>query len=99
MYNIYYNRPCFFWAKNRPLQTAKPHEKDWHWKVGPLPLRTGSTNQSHVLSTKEKEKAPGQQKQQTPWNIHRLTPDGAVHRPEGTTNNNKSTSNAEEEEL
>ena len=34
--------------------------------------------------------------EQTPWNSHRPTPDGAVHCPDGTPK--KSSSNAEEDE-
>ena len=31
-------------AQNRPLQTLKPHEENWHWNISPLTLRNGSTN-------------------------------------------------------
>ena len=76
----------------RPLQTAQPHETDWNWKVSPLPLQTGSTNHSTcaaVMPSPQIRKHLANRKftrKQTPWNSHRPTPDGAVHRPEGTTN-------------
>ena len=92
-YNRATNRPWYS-AKNRSLQTAKPHEKDWHWNVSPLPLWTGSTNHSPFpaaipSSQKRKRKHLANRKfprKQTPWNSHRPTPDGAVHRPDVTTN-------------
>ena len=50
------------------------------------PMHTGSTNHSPcpaVMPSPKKRKFP---RKHTPWNSHRHTPDGAVHRPDGTTN-------------
>ena len=63
-------------------------------KVSPLPLWTGSTNHSPcpaVMPSPQKRKRNHLAirkfpRKQTLWNSHRPTPDGAVHRPDGTTN-------------
>ena len=69
-------------------------KKDWNWRVSYLPLRTWSANHSPcpaVMPSPQKRKRKhlanrNFPRKQTPRNSHRPTPDGAVHRPDGTTN-------------
>jgi len=54
-----------------------------------LETKPKSMSCSHALSTKRKRKHLANKKfprKQTPWNSHQPTPDGAVHRHDGTTN-------------
>ena len=77
-------------SKNRPLQTAQPHEKRLElksqsfapaeWKHKPQAMPSPQKRKRKHLSNR---KFP---RKQTPWNSLRPTPDGAVHRPDGTTN-------------
>jgi len=81
--------------KNKPLQTTYPHEKEWHWRVRHLPLRTTrithyNTCHAFMISPqRRKGKHMANRKfprKQAPRNSHRPTPDDAVHRPDGTPN-------------
>ena len=102
MYNIYYNRPCYFGLRTGHCRLRSHMKKIGIKKSALCPC--GLEAQTRVMPSPQKRKRKHLvnrkfPRKQTPWNSHRPTPDDAVHRPDGTTNNNKSTSNAEEEEL
>ena len=72
----------------------RSHMKKIGIVVSPLPLRTGNTNYKQcpaVMPSPQKKKGNHLAnrkfpRKHTPWNSHRPTPDGAVHRPDGTPN-------------